>query len=58
MNGMRIEPEFALFVGAGLLTVAVVVVVALLVRHAFREDRAQRERERADASARSGEAGR
>jgi hypothetical protein len=55
---MRIEPEFALFVGAGLLTVAVVVVVALLVRHAFREDRAQRERERADASARSGEAGR
>ncbi len=44
---MKLEPEFVLFVAAGVLTMAVVVVVWLLLRHAFREDRAQRERERA-----------
>jgi heme exporter protein D len=53
---MRIEPEFALFVGAGVLTVLVVVAVGVLVRHAFREERAQRERERqARATQRDGE---
>jgi len=41
---MKMEPEFVLFVAAGVLTVIVAVVVGLLLRHAFREER-QRERE-------------
>jgi hypothetical protein len=43
---MRIEPEFALFIAAGVLTAIVAVVVGLLLRHAFREERQRRERER------------
>jgi len=36
---VKIEPEFALFVAAGVLTLIVTVVVGLLVRHAYREER-------------------
>ena len=43
---MRIEPEFALFVAAGLLTVVVAVVVGLLVRHAYREERERQRKEK------------
>lgn len=46
---MKIEPEFALFVAAGLLTVVVAVVVGLLVRHAYREERARERGERKEA---------
>jgi hypothetical protein len=40
------EPEFALFIAAGVLTVIVAVVVGLLLRHAFREERKRQEGER------------
>jgi hypothetical protein len=43
---MSIEPEFALFVAAGVLTVIVAVVVGLLLRHAFREERERQRGER------------
>jgi len=43
---VKIEPEFALFVAAGVLTVIVAVVVGLLLRHAFREERKRQEGER------------
>jgi hypothetical protein len=42
---VKIEPEFALFVAAGLLTVVVAVVVGLLVRHAYREERERARKE-------------
>ncbi len=42
---MKIEPEFALFVAAGVLTVIVVVAVGLLLRYAFREERRRKEGE-------------
>jgi hypothetical protein len=40
------EPEFVLFIAAGVLTVIVAVVVGLLLRHAFREERRRQEGER------------
>jgi hypothetical protein len=40
------EPEFALFIAAGVLTVIVAVVVGLLLRQAFREERKRQEGER------------
>jgi hypothetical protein len=40
------EPEFVLFIAAGVLTVIVAVVVGLLLRHAFREERKRQEGER------------
>ena len=43
---MSMEPEFALFIAAGVLTVIVAVVVGLLLRHAFREERKRQEGER------------
>jgi hypothetical protein len=43
---MRMEPEFVLFIAAGVLTVIVAVVVGLLLRHAFREERRRQEGER------------
>jgi hypothetical protein len=43
---MRMEPEFVLFIAAGVLTVIVAVVVGLLLRHAFREERKRQEGER------------
>ena len=45
---MTMEPEFVLFIAAGVLTVivAVAVVVGLLLRHAFREERKRQEGER------------
>jgi putative flippase GtrA len=43
---MSLEPEFALFVAAGVLTVIVAVVVGVLLRHAFREERQRQEEER------------
>jgi hypothetical protein len=43
---MTMEPEFALFIAAGVLTVIVTVVVGLLLRHAFREERKREEGEK------------
>ena len=43
---MSMEPEFVLFIAAGVLTVIVAVVVGLLLRHAFREERRRQEGER------------
>ena len=43
---MSMEPEFVLFIAAGVLTVIVAVVVGLLLRHAFREERKRQEGER------------
>ncbi|MFZ4721998.1 MAG: hypothetical protein ACOYMI_02470 [Phycisphaerales bacterium] len=43
---MKMEPEFVLFIAAGVLTVIVAVVVGLLLRHAFREERKREEGEK------------
>jgi hypothetical protein len=43
---MTMEPEFVLFIAAGVLTVIVAVVVGLLLRHAFREERKRQEGEK------------
>ncbi|MFM7809548.1 MAG: hypothetical protein ACKPEA_16720 [Planctomycetota bacterium] len=43
---MKMEPEFVLFIAAGVLTVIVAVVVGLLLRHAFREERKRQEGEK------------
>ena len=42
---MRLEPEFALFIAAGLLTLVVASVVGMLLRHAFREERTRKREE-------------
>lgn len=42
---MTMEPEFVLFIAAGVLTVIVAVAVGLLLRHAFREERKRQEGE-------------
>jgi len=43
---MKMEPEFVLFIAAGVLTLIVAVVVGLLLRHAFREERKRQEGEK------------
>ena len=43
---MTMEPEFVLFIAAGVLTVIVTVAVGLLLRHAFREERKRQEGEK------------